>query len=531
MLDLLIRDGFAVDGTGGPAYPADIGIREDRIVEIGRVSQPARRVIDATGLVVAPGFVDMHAHSDLQLLLNPAHEAKVHQGVTLELIGQDGLSYSPVSDASLAELRVQLAGWNDDSDELEWDWRTVAEYLARLDRGVAVNAAYLVPHGTVRLTVMGADDRPATAAELASMKRLVAAGIADGAVGLSAGLTYTPGMYGSDDELVELCSVMRGTTGFYCPHHRDYGAGAIDAYRDCIEIARKAGVRLHIPHTSLPFEVNRGRAPELLAHIEAALAEGVDITLDLYPYNAGSTALYAFMPGWARAGGTAATLDRLRDATLRERLREEFEVTGSDGFFGVPIDWTTIVVSDVGTVANGRFVGKTIADCAKTTGKRPIDFLCELLAAEELKVGAINHVGNEDNLRTILAHPVATVGSDGILVGNRPHPRGWGTFARILAVYVRELGLLTLEEAVRKMTSLPARRLGFPDRGLLRPGFAADVVCFDAGSVLDAATYEEPRKTAEGFPFVAVNGVLVVDEGRRTDALPGRALRRPSTVT
>ena len=528
MLDLLIRNGLVVDGSGNPGQVGSVGVRGETIVAVGEGDEPARRVIDATGLVVAPGFVDMHAHSDLQLLLNPPHEAKVHQGVTLELIGQDGLSYSPVSDQSLAELRVQLSGWNSDSDELDWSWRSVAEYLQRLDAGVAVNVAYLVPHGTLRLIAMGADDRAPTPAELEEMKRLVTSAVLEGAVGLSTGLTYSPAMYASDDELVELCAAMRAVDprAFYCPHHRDYGAHAVEAYRDCIEIVRRAGVPLHIPHTSLPFAVNKGRARELLDSIDAALADGVDITLDLYPYNAGSTALYAFTPGWTRAGGTEATLARLSDASLREPLRVDFEETGSDGFFGIPIDWAVVVISDVGTEANARFVGQSIAAAAETTGKRPIDFLCDLLVEEELKVGAINHVGNEDNLREILRHPVASVGSDGILVGERPHPRGWGTFARILAVYVRQLELLTLEEAVRKMTSLPARRLGFADRGIVREGFAADLCCFDPVTVRDVATYEDPRRTAEGFPFVAVNGSLVVDEGQRTEALPGRALRR-----
>ena len=528
MLDLLLRNGLVIDGSGDPGRVADVGVRGGVIVSFGEIDEPARRTLDVAGLVVAPGFIDMHAHSDLQLLLNPPHESKVHQGVTTELIGQDGLSYAPVSDASLTELRVQLAGWNDDSYELDWDWRSVAQYLGRLDRNVAVNVAYLVPHGTVRLTVMGADDRPPTSAELDWMKELVKTAIAEGAVGLSAGLTYTPGMYADDDELVELCLAMRDVDAraFYCPHHRGYGKGAVEAYGACIEIVRRAGVPLHIPHTSLPFAVNRGRAPELLALIDRALADGVDITLDLYPYNAGSTALFAFLPGWARAGGTGATIERLADLTLRERLRTDFEVTGSDGFFGVPVDWSVIVVSDVGSTAHRGFIGRSIAEGAELTGKRPIDFLCDLLLEEDLKVGAINHVGNEENLREILAHPVACVGSDGILVGERPHPRGFGTFARILAVYVRELELLTLEEAVRKLTALPARRLAVGRRGHVREGFAADLCCFDPETVRDVATYDNPRRLADGFPFVAVNGVLVVDDGLRTDALPGRALVR-----
>jgi N-acyl-D-amino-acid deacylase len=525
LFDLVIKNGRVIDGSGGPSFDADVGVSGDMIVEVARGLSGGRKTIDATGLSVCPGFVDMHAHSDLQLLANPLHESKVHQGVTLELIGQDGLSYAPVTDAALAELRVQLSGWNDDPPGFDWNWRTVGEYLDRLDAGIAVNAAYLVPHGTLRIQAMGADDRAPTDRELGQMQRLLATAISDGAVGLSAGLTYTPGMYADDDELVALCSVMRGTGAFYCPHHRNYGAQAIESYSDCIEIARLAQVPLHLPHTSLPFAVNRGRAPDLLERIDVARSAGVDITLDLYPYTAGSTALYGFLPGWTRAGGTDATLERLRDPGLRERLRVDFEVTGSDGFFGVPVEWETIIVSDVATPDKGQFVGSSIAAGATLAEQRPIDFLCELLIDQNLKVGAINHVGNEDTLREILQHPVATVGSDGILVGARPHPRGWGTFPRILGVYVREEQILTLEEAVRKMTSLPARRLGLDARGFVQPGMHADLVCFDPDTVRDTATYEEPKSVPVGIPFVAVNGAVVVADGKHTGVLAGRSVR------
>jgi N-acyl-D-amino-acid deacylase len=526
VLDLLIRAGRVIDGAGNPWFRADVGIAGDRIAAVGQLAgEPAARVVDADGLFVCPGFVDMHTHSDLQLLATPAHEAKVHQGVTLEVLGQDGLSYAPVTDEVLEQLRGQLAGWNDDPPGFDWSWRTVAEYLDRLDVGIAVNAAYLVPHGTLRMIAMGLEDRPATEGELTHMKALLAEGLDQGAVGLSSGLTYTPGMYASDDELVELCGVMREHGGYYCPHHRNYGLHAIEAYAACIEIVRRARVPLHLAHAHLGYEVNRGRAPELLAMIDEARAEGIDVTMDTYPYLAGATYLHAFLPSWIHVGGSAATIERLRDPALRERLRVEMEDEGCDGFHDIPMDWSIVVIGSARLPENRRFVGLSIAEAAPQSGKRPIDFLCDLLVEEELGVSCIAHIGNEENVRTVMTHPAHTAGSDGILVGERPHPRSYGTFPRYFAVYVRELGLLSWEQAVRKMTSLPAQRLGFGDRGLLRPGMAADVVCFDPEAICDTATYEEPRRLPEGIPYVLVNGRLVVDEGRRTEELPGRALR------
>ena len=266
-------------------------------------------------------------------------------------------------------------------------------------------------------------------------------------------------MYADDDEIVALLEVVREHGGYYTPHHRNYGQRALEAYADCIEIARRSGVPLHLAHAHLGYEINKGRAPELLAMIDQARDDGIEITLDTYPYLAGSTYLHAFLPSWMHVGGSAATLERLRDPALRERLRVEIEDEGSDGFHEIPMDWSVIVVD-----------GRPISEAAAAAGARPIDYVCDLLVERNLGVSCIAHTGNEENVRTTMAHWSHTVGSDGIIVGDRPHPRGWGTFPRYFAVYVRELGILTWEQAVRKMTSLPAQRLGFPDRGLLRPG-------------------------------------------------------------
>ncbi|WP_406268415.1 D-aminoacylase [Actinacidiphila glaucinigra] len=515
-MDLAIRGATVVDGTGTTrAYPADVRIERGRITEIGTV-RGARRTLDARGLVLAPGFIDMHAHSDLALLTDPAHEAKAAQGVTLEVLGQDGLSYAPVDDRTLAELRRQIAGWNGDPQGLEYDWRSVGEYLDRLDRGIAVNAAYLVPQGTVRMLAVGWEDRPATPAELDRMRELVAEGLAQGAVGMSSGLTYTPGMYASDAELTELCRVVAAHGGYYCPHHRSYGAGALEAYAEMIAVTREAGCALHLAHATMNFGVNAGRAPELLALLDEALAAGADITLDTYPYLPGCTTLASTLPSWATEGGPEATLARLRDDAQAERIRHAMEVVGSDGCHGVPVEWRTLEVSGVREPALAGHVGGRLADFA--TARR-------LLLADRLGTTVLQHVGHEENVRAIMRHRAHTGGSDGLLVGDKPHPRAYGTFPHYLGRYVRELGVLGLEECVAHLTGRPAARLGLSDRGLVRVGHRADLVLFDPGTVAAGATYEAPRTPPTGIPHVLVDGRFVIEDGRRTDVLAGRSVR------
>ncbi|MFF3254578.1 amidohydrolase family protein [Actinacidiphila glaucinigra] len=515
-MDLAIRGATVVDGTGtATAYPADVRIERGRITEIGTV-RGARRTLDARGLVLAPGFIDMHAHSDLALLTDPAHEAKAAQGVTLEVLGQDGLSYAPVDDRTLAELRRQIAGWNGDPQGLEYDWRTVGEYLDRLDRGIAVNAAYLVPQGTVRMLAVGWEDRPATPAELDRMRELVAEGLAQGAVGMSSGLTYTPGMYASDAELTELCRVVAAHGGYYCPHHRSYGAGALEAYAEMIAVTREAGCALHLAHATMNFGVNAGRAPELLALLDEALAAGADITLDTYPYLPGCTTLASTLPSWATEGGPEATLARLRDDAQAERIRHAMEVVGSDGCHGVPVEWRTLEVSGVREPALAGHVGRRLADFA--TARR-------LLLEDRLGTTVLQHVGHEENVRAIMRHRAHTGGSDGLLVGDKPHPRAYGTFPHYLGRYVRELGVLGLEECVAHLTGRPAARLGLSDRGLVRVGHRADLVLLDPGTVAAGATYEAPRTPPTGIPHVLVDGRFVIEDGRRTDVLAGRSVR------
>jgi N-acyl-D-amino-acid deacylase len=520
MFDLVLAGGRVVDGTGSPWFRADVAVRGDRIAAVGALGQAeARRRLDVGGRVVAPGFVDTHVHADLALLADPFHEAAIRQGVTTYLLGQDGVAMAPASPATLAYMRRYTAGFSG-RFEVPDRWTSMAEYLARFDRRAAVNVACLVPNGNVRMDVMGLESRPATPDEIKDMRRVVRQAMEDGAVGLSSGLDYIPSRYATTAELTALCREIAPYGGVYVTHMRGYAPDSvIGAMDEVFSIARDGGVAALISHFN-------SQADLVLPHLDRARAAGLDVAFDLYGYLAGSTILgMVALPPWVQEGGADATLARLADPAVRARLRTE-------GFSGPRGPLGEVRLSYVEAPTYRAYEGLTLAEAAQlaTGGAHPeaiVDFVCDVLAASALAVGCVvlHQKRTEADVTALMRHPAMMGGSDGIFAGGRPHPRGWGCFGRYLGHYVREARTWTLEEAVQHLAAHPARRLGLVDRGLIRPGMAADLVVFDAARIGDRATYADGRQPAEGVDHVLVNGEPVLVDGQRTPALPGRALR------
>jgi N-acyl-D-amino-acid deacylase len=514
--DLIISGGRIIDGSANPWFYGDIGIRNERIVAIGKLDQTkTRRTITAEGRVVCPGFIDMHTHSDVMLLENPRHEPKVMQGVTTDLLGLDGLSYAPLSTANKQMMRCYLSGLNGNPD-ISWDWKTVGEYLARFDRRVAINVAYLIPHNALRLETTGFADRVATARELAKMQEIVAQGIHEGAVGFSTGLDYFPCRYSNEEELVRICEAVADCNGLSVWHTRRRDLGLIEAVKEVVNIAEKTRVKVHFSHYAVQGRDNQGKSKEMLSIVDEARERGLDITFDSYPYIASSTTLIILLPRWVNNGGPEAILERLSQSKTREKICADMRAK--------PPAWDQFILTAIPSVKNKIYVGKNLLEASNLADKDVAKFVCDLLLEEKLGVGYLSFSSNEKDVRAIMKHPCHMVGSDGILVGDKPNPRGWGTFARYLGLYGRKLGILRLEEIIRHMTAAPAQRLGLNDRGLVKEGLAADLVVFDPQTVIDKATFDEPKKYAAGIDYVLVNGVVVVDKGKHTGKLNGRAL-------
>jgi N-acyl-D-amino-acid deacylase len=521
MFDILIRGGRVYDGTGAPWFHAGVAVQGGKIAAIGPIAaSEARRVIDAGGLAVSPGFIDIHSHSDTVFLANPKADSKVRQGVTLEVAGNCGSSVAPVTEKSLERTQQNTRG------EAEVTWRTMGEYFDALDRsGVTTNVACLVGHGQVRTGVMEYDRRPPTAAELDAMKKLVAQAMDDGAVGISSGLIYPPSSYAETDELVELAGVVAAKHGLYFTHMRNENVELLKSVAEATEVGEKAGLPVQIAHHKASGQKAWGLVKQSLAMIDEARMRGVDVTADQYPYIASSTGLTSIIPGWAHEGGRPAILARLKDAETRSRLKIEVTVGRGD-------TWEKLIVSKVTTEKNKRFEGKSVAEIAAILGKEPCDAAFDLLIEEDCEVGQISFGMCEEDVMTVMRHPFIMPGSDGssladhgVLGEGKPHPRNYGTFARVLGKYVREEHNLRLEEAIRKMTSLPAWRLGLWDRGILRPGNCADITIFDPATVKDVSDFPDPHRYAAGIPYVLVNGQVVVEHGSRTDAVAGKVLR------
>ena len=525
-VDLLITGASLVDGSGAPAHMGTIASIDGRL-HVGDVAwrpSHAARTIDATGMVVAPGFIDLHSHGGLVILSDPRHEPKVRQGVTTEVIGVDGNGYAPFADPDDLTAFVDLNAGLDGRPQIAYDWDTVESYIGRYDRGQAVNVAVVIGNSALRIGAIGWDDTAADDRSLANMRAMLREALEEGAFGVSSGLDYPPGSYASTDELAALTAEAALAGGFYHTHVR-YALGDrfLDPFREAIEIGRKGPGPVHLTHF-YHRQTHPGGPELLLALVDDARAEGMDVTFDSYPYEWASTRLLIQLPQWVQAGGPMALKERLADRGVRDELRTELAARGA-AYTGAA-GWADLRLGAFTRPANLRWESHTLAEVMEETDRDAVDSICDLLLDENLGVAQVTSGPWSQTLPHFVSHPVGMVGTDSTFLGEKPSPRTYGSFPRILGQFVRDEQLLSLEEAVRKMTGAPAARLGLGDRGLLRDGYAADLVIFDPQRVRSNATYDAPRQFPDGIEHVAVNGTLVVDGGVHTAALPGRALRR-----
>jgi len=521
MVDWLIRNAVIVDGMGNPSFTGDIAIREDLIAEVGNVGTiDARNVIEASGKVAAPGFIDMHSHSDVLYLNGSPPLHKIHQGVTTELIGQDGISAAPVTKTSkdlLRELIEPLAG----SLEYQWEPWDVEESFGKFaEKEPQLNVMTLVGHCNLRLAVMGHKMARPSVDELDRMGKLLAESLEQGAMGLSLGLIYPPSSYSETDELISLARVVREHDGIMVAHIRNEGERQFEALEEMMTIGREGGCRIHISHLKCTGRGNWGKMPKVLEKLEHAVEEGIDISFDQYPYTASCTTLSILLPSWAVEGGWKGFQDRLNDPQTRESilasLKESMEGRGGA---------SSIVIASVQSEENQGLVGKNLEDISRDRGIPTEDAALHLLVEEKLRVVAIYHAMWEEDVEYAMKHSLHTVGSDGILV-EFPHPRTYGAFPRLISHFCRERSLLSLEEAIRRMTSAPAERLNLENRGRIEPGVCADVILFDPEHFRDTASYENPKQFARGLHWVFVNGKPVLREGDVQDVRPGHVMRK-----
>jgi len=531
--DVLITGGRIVDGSGAPWYRGDVGITGDRITAIGQLAgRHATSTIDATNLVVAPGFIDMLGQSEFNILVDGRAASKITQGITTEITGE-GSSIAPVNDRLAAAVKAQY-----DRFKVVLDFRTLGQYFARLEKQrPAINVGTFVGAGGLRAYVVGDSQREASASEIAEMQKLVEEAMTDGALGVSTSLQYVPGRFASTDELVALAQAARKHGGIYISHQRSESGQIIPSLDEVFTIAERANIPAEVWHLKTAYKANWGRMPEVLKHFDAARARGLDVTANMYPYDRASNGLDACLPLWVREGGLDAMLARLKDPSLRDRIKRDMDDAtakdwenqwyGSGGGAGV-------MVSTVLDPALRQWEGKNLVEIGKAMGKDPRDAAMDLVIADRAETSVIISIMREDDVRLALANPIISIGTDsGARAEDVPysesksHPRAWGSFPRVLGKYVRDEKLITLEDAVRRFTSRPAARVGITDRGLLRPGMKADVTIFDPAVIRDVSTFVDPTHYSVGIPHVLVNGKAVVSNGAITAERPGQPVRGP----
>jgi N-acyl-D-amino-acid deacylase len=526
VLDLVLKNGRIVDGTGNPWFFGDVGIKDGTIVEVGKVNRGGSGALDVRGQVISPGFIDGHCHSDLMVLDDPRSEIKLQQGVTTEVLGNCGMTPAPFAPRNLELLQSYVEPVLGRTQR-EWSWETLEQYLCSV-RGAkpSENVATFVGHGTLRIAVMGFEDRPASTGELGRMEKLLEESLQAGAIGLSLGLMYAPGSYTAGEELAQLSSVLPRYDGLLAAHIRGEGNSLISSVREVIWIAERCGCPLQISHLKAAGRSNWGSVAEAMELVEDARSRDIDVTCDVYPYTAGSTSLTTLLPPWALEGGISRTLGRLKEPASRQRIKEELghEHDDWDNLLA-STGWDSVYISSLSKGDSTPLEGKNIYEVSESRGLDPADCMMDLLLEQDAKVSMVFFHMAESDVEQVLCWERSLIASDSLHdQARKPHPRLYGTFPHVLASYVREKKLLSLEEAIRKMTSFPARRFRLGRRGLIAPGYAADVVVFDPDEVSDEATYEDPKRFPKGISRVLVNGAQVIMSGDHSGKRAGVAI-------
>ncbi len=527
MSSMLIKNGRIIDGTGAAGFSADLLVKDGKIAAIGTIDQPADKVIDAAGLVVAPGFIDTHSHSDLDVLLRPQVLPKIMQGITTELLGQDGVSMAPLPTQYISSWRKNLAGLDGDTEQIDWTYETTENYLKMIEAAKpGLNEMYLVPHGNIRMEAMGLDNRLPTEEEIEKMKAITRREMEAGAMGLSTGLIYIPCAYSESREIIEMCKVVAEYDGVFVIHQRSEADTILDSMKEVIEIGRKSGVKVHWSHFKVCGKQNWDKIDAVLELLDEAKKEGITVSFDQYPYVAGSTMMGAILPPWVHDGGTNKAVERLADPELRKKMVHDMEngIPGWDNFVDFA-GFENIYVTSVKTEKNADAVGLSIVELAEKRGVDPYTAAFDLLMEEENAVGMVDFYGTEEHVKRFMMRPEMNACTDGLLCPGKPHPRLYGSFVRILGKYVREEKLMSLEEGVHKMTGKPASVLSLKDRGTLTVGNWADITIFDPETVIDKGTFTDPIQFPEGIAYVIVNGEVAVDHGKHTGALNGQVVR------
>ena len=533
-MSLFIKDAWIIDGTGEDRYKGSIYIEDDRIRKIitdketlSTYEKRADETIDATGLICAPGFIDTHSHSDLVVLKAPELLPKLMQGITTEVLGQDGISMAPLKEVYIEPWKKNLAGLDGEDESLDWHYGSVANYLKMVEEAKpSMNETYLLPHGNVRMEAMGLHNRKPTAQEIQKMCEIVRAEMEKGCIGLSSGLIYMPCAYSMTDEIIEICKVVKEYDGIFVVHQRSEADDILASMDEMLEVARKSGVHLHFSHFKVCGKPNWDKLDKMLQKLDEAKAEGLEVSLDQYPYIAGSTMLGVILPPWVHDGGTEKLVERLKDAHLRKKMKEDMEkgIPGWDNFIqfaGIE----GIFITSVASEKNKYVIGLSLKELGEKRGKEALEATFDLLLEEKNAVGMVDFYGTEDHVKKIMTREEMNLCTDGLLAG-KPHPRVYGAFPRMLGKYVREEKLLSLEKAIYKMTLKAASALKIKERGSIKEGNFADLTLFDADTIIDQGTFEEPEQYPLGIRYVIVNGMIAVKEGKYTGKRNGRVLTK-----